>query len=139
MRRRRFGEKTHFLFLSLLLHKLSISLFLFSSGWHKAIQIRGGLPLCARIFLSCFPPFRVALPYCDLLFVFPLLLSSIPTALVLFVCFLPGFLGRIFELCLRGMAFVVFGLRFYWIRSRAIWNYANVLIFCCDWDASCCF
>jgi hypothetical protein len=39
------------------------------------------------------------------------------------------FWDEIFEPCLRGAAFVVLDCGFYWIRCRAIWNYANVLIF----------
>jgi hypothetical protein len=119
-----------------LLHKLSISLFSFGVAQSQpASQARGGVSAPGYlVLLSSFPggiPRTVAY-----FFVFPsfFLLSWIPTALMLFVCFPPWFTGGICELCLRGMAFVDFYFAVCnWVRCRAIWNYAirlNFVISC---------
>ena len=62
LRRRRFGEKTHFLFIFSFCCTSSAYPF-FLLGWHKASQPgRQEVGFLRQDILSCFPPFRAAFP-----------------------------------------------------------------------------
>ena len=112
-----------FCFFSFLLRKFSISLFLPLRGGTKPARQEADFALGWHGCSACSPFFR---------FPFSFLLSWIPTALMLFAfsSLVYGWEGSLW-LCLRGMAFYCFfGVAVVpWIRCRAIWNYANVLIF----------